>query len=73
LSFLMLKPATPLATPFAYLSTTMNGWTEPIILKAGKPVDLRYGVALWDGEVDPATVEKLYQRWLKLGAGESEK
>jgi hypothetical protein len=26
-------------------------------------------VAVWDGEVDSATVEKVYQQWLKLGGG----
>ena len=30
------------------------------------PLNLCYGVALWDGEVDKATVEKLYQRWVEL-------
>jgi hypothetical protein len=29
-------------------------------------------VALWDGEVDKATVEKLYQRWVEL-SGQQEK
>jgi hypothetical protein len=62
-----------LRDPFAYLSTTMNGWTEPIILKSGKPLDLRFGVALWDGEVDQTTVEKVYQRWLKVGGSEAGK
>jgi Methane oxygenase PmoA len=51
---------------FAYLSATRNEWKEPITVKAGKPLDLRFGVAVWDGEVDKKTVEKLYQRWLKL-------
>ncbi len=55
-------------TPFAYLSATMNAWKEPITVKAGHPLNLCYGVALWDGAVDKATVEKLYQRWLKLTA-----
>ena len=53
--------------PFAYMSATLNEWKEPVEVKAGQPLNLRYGVALWDGEVDKATVEKLYQRWLKLG------
>jgi hypothetical protein len=55
-------------TPFAYLSATCNVWKEPITIKAGKPLDLRYGVAVWDGAVDKKTVEKLYQRWLKLSS-----
>lgn len=53
---------------FAYLSATRNEWKEPITVKAGEPLNLRYGVAVWDGEVDKATVEKLYQRWLKLSS-----
>ena len=54
--------------PFAYLSATLNAAKEPITVKADKPLDLCYGVALWDGQVDRATVEKLYQRWLALSA-----
>jgi len=54
--------------PFAYLSATRNERKEPITIKAGKPLDLRYGVAVWDGEVDKKAVEKLYQRWLKLSS-----
>ncbi|MBU4273078.1 MAG: PmoA family protein [Planctomycetes bacterium] len=54
-----------MSTPFAYLSATLNLWKEPLAVKAGRPLDLRYGIALWDGEADKATVEKLYQRWLR--------
>jgi hypothetical protein len=57
-----------MSTPFAYLSATRNEWKEPITIKAGKPLDLRYGVAVWDGEVDKKTVEKLYNRWLQLSS-----
>jgi hypothetical protein len=57
-------------TPFAYLSATRNEWMEPIKIEAGKPLNLSYGVAVWDGEVDKATVEKLYQRWLKMNAAD---
>lgn len=60
-----------MTTPFAYLSATLNAWKEPITLKAGEPLDLRYGVALWDGEVDKARVEHLYRRW-RLLAGSAE-
>ena len=55
-----------MSKPFAYLSATRNEWKEPITIKAGNPLNLRYGVAVWDGEVDKATVEKLYRRWLEL-------
>lgn len=53
-------------TPFAYISATCNVWKKPLTIEAGKPLDLRYAVAVWDGAVDKATIEKLYQSWLKL-------
>jgi hypothetical protein len=53
-------------TPFAYISATLNEWKQPLTVRAGHPLNLCYGVALWDGEVDKATVEKLYQRWVEL-------
>lgn len=53
-------------TPFAYISATMGIWKEPYILKSSKPLDLCYGVALWDGTVDNNTIEQTYQQWVKL-------
>ena len=55
---------------FVYLSATRNEWKEPVVVKAENPLELNYGVALWDGEVTKATVEKLHQQWLTLSAGE---
>jgi hypothetical protein len=55
--------------PFAYLSATRNEWKEPITVKADEPLELFYAVAVWDGEVDKATIEKLYQSWLKVEIG----
>jgi hypothetical protein len=55
-------------TPFAYLSATMNTWKQPIVVTPGKPLELCYGVAVWDGEVDRTTIERLYQRWLALSS-----
>jgi hypothetical protein len=52
--------------PFIFLAATLNEWQKPVTVKAGKPLYLCYGIAVWDGEVDKATVEKLYGRWLKL-------
>ncbi len=52
--------------PFHFLSATLNQWQKPVTVKAGKPLDLCYGIAVWDSEVGKATVEKLYERWLKL-------
>ncbi|MEN6451458.1 MAG: DUF6807 family protein [Thermoguttaceae bacterium] len=50
---------------YSFLSATMNEWKKPITMKPGSPVEVRYAVALWDGEVDPATVERVYQHWAK--------
>lgn len=68
-------PATmfTMGKPFAYLSATMNEWKSPVVVKASEPLDLCYGVALWDGEADQPTVEALYRRWLKLSPSVSEK
>jgi|GEM_PF-216356 len=49
--------------PFAYQSATLNLWKEPFTLK--EPLDLRYGVAVWDGEQAAEEIERQYQRWLK--------
>ena len=53
-------------TPFAYLSATTNTWHDTMVLKAGEPVCFRYGVAVWDGEQDAASVDALYKRWLQF-------
>ena len=55
-----------MSQPFSYLAATINVWKEPLELKPGKTLDLRYGVALWDGETDRQAVEKLYRKWLQL-------
>ena len=49
---------------FAYLSATLNTWKEPLRVEAGTPVVLRYGLALWDGEIPRETVEAMYAEWL---------
>jgi hypothetical protein len=49
--------------PFAYLSATLNLNREPLTIASGKPLVLRYGVALWDGQVERDTIEHLYKRW----------
>lgn len=58
---------------FAYLSATPNVWKQPLVLKAGQSLALRYGIALWDGAVDEDTIENLYQRWLRLDAPRKDK
>jgi len=51
--------------PFAYLSATLNLWKEPLELKAGRKLKLRYAVAVWDGETSAAQVQSLYEKWSK--------
>jgi hypothetical protein len=53
-----------MSKPFSYLAATMNLWKEPLVIEAGKPLALCYGVAVWDGEVDTAKVDAAYQEWL---------
>ena len=55
-----------MAAKFAYLAATLNLWKEPYTLEAAHPLDLRYGVALWDGKIDSAAIEALYRQWRKL-------
>lgn len=52
--------------PFAYLGATLNLWKEPMELKAGKTLDVRYGVAAWDGRQDAAVIERVYRKWVAL-------
>jgi hypothetical protein len=49
--------------PFAYLSATINLWKEPLVLKQGESLELCYGVALWDGEIDADKIEQEYHAW----------
>ena len=51
---------------FAYLSNTLNLSKEPLEIASGKPLRLRYGIALWDGKQDAKTIEQLYKRWVEL-------
>jgi hypothetical protein len=59
------RPATmfTMNVPFAYMSATLNLWKEPLTVK--EPLDLRYGVALWDGRPTREQIEEVYQRWSK--------
>jgi len=57
-----------MARPFAYVSATLNLHREPLALEAGKPLALRYGVAVWDGRAERDQIEGLYRRWLALEA-----
>ncbi len=52
--------------PFAYMSATLNLWKEPLTINAGQSLELCYGVAVWDGRIEPAKIDAMYQQWLKL-------
>ena len=51
---------------FAFLGATLALDVKPIELQPGVPLDLRYGAAHWDGEVDRSRVEAMYQKWVEL-------
>jgi len=53
---------------FAYLAATLNLSKEPLRIEAGKPLVLRYGVALWDGEVANAKIDALGERIARWSA-----
>jgi hypothetical protein len=55
-----------MAKSFAYMSATLNLHREPLVVEAGKPLTLTYGVAVWDGKVKAEEIEQLYARWLEL-------
>lgn len=48
---------------FAYLSATLNLHKEPLKVISGKPLVLRYAVAVWDGRVEADRIDKLYRQW----------
>jgi hypothetical protein len=54
--------------PFAYLCATLNLEASPMVMEAGQPLLLRYGVALWDGKPETAEIEKVYQQWVDTPA-----
>ncbi len=54
--------------PFAYLAATLGLDARPIELRAGQPVTLRYGVAIFDGDIGHDTIDAAYARWRELAA-----
>jgi hypothetical protein len=54
-----------MTAPFAYLAGTLNLWKEPYVLEPGRTLTLIYGVAVWDGTVEPGRIEALYRKWAK--------
>jgi len=59
-------PATwfTMAKPFAYLSATLNLHKEPLRVTPDNPLHIRYGVALWDGRVEAAEIDRVYRWWV---------
>jgi len=55
-----------MAQPFAYLSATLGLHEEPLEVEAGRPLKLRYGVALWDGAVEAKEIDLLYRQWMRI-------
>ena len=50
---------------FAYLAATLDLSKRPLIVEAGKPLELRYGVALWDGQVSKDQIHAIYREFAK--------
>ena len=48
---------------FAYLAATLDLSKRPLVVEAGKPLELRYGVALWDGQVSKDQIHTLYREF----------
>ena len=51
-----------MASPFAYLSATLNLHEQPLVVSAGQPLTLRYAVVAWDGRVGTEQIGSVY-RW----------
>jgi hypothetical protein len=45
---------------FAYLGITLNLHRQPVEMKPNSSLTFRYRVAVWDGEVTPETVSKIF-------------
>ncbi len=54
---------------FAYLANTPDLHHESITIRRGAPLRYRFGVAVWDGDVGPERVQKLYERWVAAEGG----
>ena len=51
--------------PFAYIGATINLWKEPLDVTSDRPLELSYGVAVWDGDIPADDVETTYHQWIK--------
>jgi hypothetical protein len=52
--------------PFAYVAATLDLSRQPFVIEAVTPLELRYAVAVWDGEIDAAKIEALYREAIAL-------
>jgi hypothetical protein len=50
--------------PFAYLSATLNLHREPLKVLSGKPLALRYAVAVWDNRAENEQIVNAYKWWV---------
>ena len=57
-----------MSKPFSYLSATLDLEQQPLSLEAGRPLKLRYAVAVFDGTADAARIEKARADWLAADA-----
>ncbi|MHC4399519.1 MAG: DUF6807 family protein [Planctomycetota bacterium] len=61
-------PATwfTMESSFAYLAATLALHKEPLKIARDEPLVLKYGLAVWDGHVEPERIEHTYQRAIRL-------
>ena len=52
--------------PFAYLSATLGLERRPLRLSKGERLELRYGLAVWDGSPESTRIQAVYERWQAL-------
>ncbi len=52
--------------PFAYLAATLGLHRRQLLLPQNGGLELRYGLAVWDANPEPARVRALYERWQAL-------
>ena len=48
---------------FAYLAATLDLSKRPLVVEAGNPLELRYGVALWDGQASKDQIHTQYRQF----------
>lgn len=53
-----------MSEPFAYLSATLNLHRQPLEIATRAPLELCYGVAVWDAQLGADEIGKAYHAWL---------